>query len=262
MRGSTLNRLLWLALVLLVAVGCKSRRERGSVPIAGERFVSRAESAEIRRGMEGARLDYTTFNGRAKSTLRLNKDIHDVTAHVRIRKDEAIWISVTALLGMEVGRLMITPERVQIINRLQSVYVDQPFGYIHRFASEKLDFEAVQDLLTGEVLRSVMDRQASVSAFDHGFVFRGGREDLVYELTLDTAYRASFTALNDAATGQRLTSLYENRTAPGRAFPEVLQLSMQADRLDLQIDMAYNRVVFDEDVDMPFSIPPRFEEVQ
>lgn len=261
MRGSTLNRLAWLALAVLLAVGCKSRRERGAVPIVGERLVSRAESAEIRRGMEGARLDYTTFNGRAKSTLRLNRDVHDVTAHVRIRKDEAIWISVTALLGMEVARVMITPERIQIVNRLQSVYIDQPFGYIRRFASEELDFGAVQDLLTGEVLGSFIDRHARLSAFDKGYVFRGIREDLAYELTLDTAYRASFTALDDTATGQRLTSMYEKRDTAGRTFPEVFQLSLQADRLDLQIDMAYTRVAFDEVVDMPFSIPARFDEV-
>lgn len=258
-----MTRLLWLSVLLLVVAGCKPRRERGSVPVDGERFVSRAEAGKIRRETEGARLDYTSFNGRAKSTFKLNKDIHDVTTHVRIRKDEAIWISVTALLGMEVARVMITPDRVRIINRMQSVYVDQPFDYIHRFASEELDFQSVQDLLTGEVPESLVDGQTRVTAFENGYVFRGGHEDLAYELTLDPAHRASFARLEEGRAGQQLTAMYENRQEyAGRSFPQIFQLAMQAAKLDLQIDMAYNRVAFDEDVEMPFSIPPRFEEVR
>lgn len=258
-----MSKALWLGLVLAVVVGCKTRRERGAVLVEGERFVSRSEATAIRRGVEGARLEYASFSGRAKSTFKLNKDIHDVTTHVRIRKDEAIWVSVTALLGMEVARVMITPERIRIINRMQSVYVDQPFGYIHRFASEELDFHAVQDLLVGEALQSLVDEQARATAFDGGYVLRGNHDELAYALTLGPDYRASFTTLEEPGAGQRLTAMYENRTAyAGRVFPQVLQLAMQAEGLDLQIDMAYNRIAFDEELDMPFAIPPRFEEIR
>lgn len=263
MRGSISSKALWLGLLLLILAGCKSRKERGSVLVEGERFVSRSEAVSIRQGIAEAATGYTSFNGRAKSTFKLNKDIHDVTTHVRIRKDEAVWVSVTALFGMEVARVMITPDRIRVINRMQSVYIDQPFDYIHRFASEQLDFRAVQDLLMGEVLQAALDREARLTAFDEGYVLRGGEDSLTYELTLGMGHQMGFTVLEEADAGQRLAVLYENRTDfSGRLFPQVVQLAMTAPGLDLQIDMAYNRITFDEPVEMPFTIPARFDEVQ
>lgn len=261
MNGVTSTKFLCLVLVLFVLAGCKTRKERVSVLVEGERLVSRSESAAVWRGMADTRMEYATFVGRAKSTFALNKDIHDVTTHVRIRKDEAIWISVTAVLGMEVARVLITPDRVRIINRMQSVYVDQPFAYIHRFANEQLDFQAVQDLLMGEVLWSVIEEDAQLTAFEGGYVLREDKHQIAYEQTIDFQHSALSTVLEDADANQRLTAVYQNRGALGdRLAPAVLQLAMFAEELDLQIDMAYNRIAFDDPVEIPFTVPSRFTE--
>lgn len=263
MRGGISIKVLCVGAMLLLLAGCKTRKEWGEVLVEGERYVSRSEAAAIKRSVGHARMDYNTFIGRAKSTFQLNKDIHDVTTHVRIRKDEAIWVSVTAVLGMEVARVLITPDRIRIINRMQSVYVDQPFDYIHRFASKQLDFQALEDLLVGEVLQSLVDNNTQVTAFDDGYVLRGEQGGLEYELTLDPTHRIRFTTLEEPDMEQRLTAMYESRaTFSGRVFPQVLQLAMLAKGLDLQIDMAYNRATFDEPVETPFTIPPRFTEVR
>lgn len=263
MRGSTSSKVFWLALMLVALASCKSRRERGVVLLEGERFVSKSEATAVRRGIQAAQLEYLSFSGRAKSTIKLNKDVHDVTTHIRIRKDEMIWVSVTAVLGMEVARVLITPDRIRIINRLQSVYLDQPFGYVHRFASEQLDFGALQGLLLGEVLQGFVDDGTPITAFDEGFVLRGVRGDLQHAQTTDYDHQAYYTVLEDSVARQRLVAMYENRAEfSGRLFPQVLQLAMNAQGLDLQIDMTYNRITFDAPVDVPFTVPPRFSEVR
>ena len=124
-----------LALAFLLSCAPKKRL----VPSGGyEKRVSRAERADVFAHAAQHQRHFTTFSGRAKSVLAINgKERYDVTANVRIVHDEAIWISVTALMGIEVARVLITPDSVKIINRLQAEYIKKPLEYLHHFTSSE-----------------------------------------------------------------------------------------------------------------------------
>src|SRR5690606_28598736 len=140
MRNNTLIKWAVHYLALAVMFSCGPKKQVVSTGEGGT-AVSGAARAMVMEHVAQQRMHYTTFNGRAKSSLTLNnKERYDVTASIRLIRDEAIWISMTALLGMEVARVLITPDSIKVINRLQSTYICTPFAYLHDFTGSSLYF--------------------------------------------------------------------------------------------------------------------------
>src|ERR1700704_1747762 len=71
-------------------------------------------------------------------TLKASVDYtgHDETesfdVNVRVRKDSAIWISITPLLGIEAVRVLVTRESMQILDRVHKTYTVHDFDYLEQ----------------------------------------------------------------------------------------------------------------------------------
>ncbi|SFC31448.1 protein of unknown function [Parapedobacter composti] len=253
----------WLFfLVAVVALSCAPKRK--AVTDKGEeRRVSRAERMHILRAVGENRSQFSTFSGRAKSRIAINKNSYDVTANVRMERDKAIWISITAFMGIEAGRVLITPDSVKIINRLQSEYIRKPFDYLYEFTSRELDFAGLQDLLMGNVIASAVNNDTEVVQTATGSILSGQSGGLQYSVAIDDRYRASRISLDEQRRGQQLTAVYTGHQLwDGRPFPQQVGISIMAKGLTLKSEMQYSNVVYDKAVEMPFNIPSRYKEVQ
>ena len=64
-------------------------------------------------------IDFNTFSAKIKADVETSKEkLPDLTAVVRIQKDKAIWMSVSAtFLNIEVYRVYITPDSVILLNK-------------------------------------------------------------------------------------------------------------------------------------------------
>ena len=47
----------------------------------------------------------------------------DFNAFVRLRKDSLLWVSINVALGIEAFRLLITPDSVKVLNKLDKVFL-------------------------------------------------------------------------------------------------------------------------------------------
>ncbi|MCA8831869.1 DUF4292 domain-containing protein [Hymenobacter pini] len=71
--------------------------------------------------------------------------------NVRIRKDSVIWISAS-LIGIEGGRIYITRDSVQVLDKLHKEYYAGDFAYLSQRLNVPVNFEMVQALLLGNYL--------------------------------------------------------------------------------------------------------------
>ena len=102
------------------------------------------------RLLQKQRIDYTTFSA------KIDVDYEDgtgkkynVTAHVRMYKDSVIWISITAILGIEGLRAYMTRDSVKLINKQDKIYTARSVAYLQEVADLPLDFSSLQDLIIG-----------------------------------------------------------------------------------------------------------------
>lgn len=262
MRSNISIRAVGWHLVLALSLSCAPKKR--ILSDGDEVRISGVAKAAVLEAVDRQQLHYTTFSGRAKSNLTINKEQYDVTANVRIARNEAIWISVTALMGVEIARISITPDSIKIVNRLRSEYVEKPFAYLHNFTGNGLDFLSLQQLLQGELIGQATGNSTDVWQYARGYLLKKHMGGLDYAMQLDRQYRNSHTLVIDTtAQGQQLEAFYSNyQTIAGNTFPHQVDILIRAPGLTLRSEMRYSKVAYDEKIEMPFRIPPRYSEIQ
>src|ERR1700749_4641762 len=136
---------LFIICCLLAIVSCKAKKQ---VIAARKTVDTNATSVNpvISKinSIKANQVNYNTFSGKAKTKLNLNGSTNDVTLNIRIARDQKIWVSITAIAGIEVARALITPDSILIVNKLQGLYIRKPFSYIYTDASTKVDYKSLE----------------------------------------------------------------------------------------------------------------------
>lgn len=83
-----------------------------------------------------------------------------------IHKDSAIWISINALGGIELFRVLITNDSLKVLNRTQSKYFVGPLKDLYHFFQLTPDLTIIQALLTGNDF-AYYDTKAFKSSIDN-----------------------------------------------------------------------------------------------
>ncbi len=114
------------------------------------------------------------LNANFSATIEINKNTNSFNGLLRIRKDSAIWISITPALGIEVARLLVTNDSVRMINRLNTTYFIGDYKLINKMFNADIDFDMFQSFLIGN----------DFSYYENGVSgkFRANIENKVYHL--------------------------------------------------------------------------------
>lgn len=84
----------------------------------------------------------------ADSTFRSPFSVLRFTGSLRMRRDSTIWISASALMGIENVRALITQDSVFLINRMNQTYLAEPFSAMEETMGTP-SFQELQSTLLG-----------------------------------------------------------------------------------------------------------------
>lgn len=249
------SKYLAIILLALIATGCASKKK---VVKANDSLVSKSNID----GYLINNLDFRTFNGRAKAKVEFGEEKQDVTLYIRIDRDKVIWISVTAtLLNFEAARVKITPDSVQILNKMQSEYITKPFNYIHKYTGKGISFSNLQDLLIANVSQSLLrtDQITVASASDEVQIV-GIKDDISFQYSLNEKSRPKVFRMNAVGTADNLESYYSSfAVAGGYDFPQNQHIRLSAQGMAISAILNYNKAEFNEVLEMPFTVPAKYK---
>ena len=203
---------------------------------------------------------FTTFSGRAKTKLTIDGKSNDVTLNIRIQKDKKIWVSITALLGLEVARALITPDSIQVVNKFQSVYIKKPFSFIYNYASRQVNYQTVEALLVGNAINELLNENGQLQQGANGnTTITGNLQGLIYNLLIGPDQKVTQTSLTNAAARQSLrVGNSQFIEADNRIIPSHISITSAVSNKNIQAELEYNRTEFNRPLDFPFSIPGGF----
>lgn len=254
MKRNILNKVVvYGALVLATfTTSCASKRN------AAVSKKTKAETEMVNnsiRSFEMNNLTFHSFSGRAKAKIKMDNNTHDATAHIRMQKDKAIWISVTALLNIEVARVLITPDSVQILTKFpKRESIKKPFSYIYQYTNPGVSFSTLQDVLIGNLSTDLLRSEGvQVATADEEVIIAGKKNDLSFQYGMNELKRPFATRLADERANQQLEVSYGDfGTFDGYVFPQRFVLKVAGEGVDILANLQYNRVTFNESLDMPF----------
>ena len=94
-------------------------------------------------------LNFTTFYGRAKANFSSPQASGNATVYIKMQKDSIIWISITGPLNIEGARVLITPDSVKIMNKLESTLQLSSIAHLQQLTKLPLTFNDFQNLILG-----------------------------------------------------------------------------------------------------------------
>ncbi|MES2425808.1 MAG: DUF4292 domain-containing protein [Bacteroidota bacterium] len=267
MKRNTLNRLL-IVCCLLAIVSCKARKKAMTMPAAPQ--VKNTVTTAITppdltllknqlAAIKAQQVSFNTFSGRANTKLDINGSSNDVTLNIRIKKDKQIWVSITALLGIEVARAVITPDSIKVINKLQGLYLKKPFSYIYQYASRQVNYKTIESLLVGNVMPEVLTENTHIKTDLGNVNLSGNLDELLYSVMLNTNMRVTqFNLNNEGAAQAMLVNNGNFIQANNRMVPSQIDILSTIGDKKIQANLRYTKADFDQPLEFPFNIPERY----
>jgi hypothetical protein len=207
-------------------------------------------------------IDFKTFSAKIKVQYQDSRGKNqDVTANVRIMKDSAIWISITAsLLSIEAYRVLITKDSVIVLNKLNKEVQYRSLDYLQEVTEIPFDYKTLQDLLVGNPV-----------FIDSNIVYYKKTDDQILFSMVGTYFKNLLTLSSDSyfLTHSKLDDVdiarsrtadltyadYENKS--GFNFSTYREITVsEKNRLDIRLN--YKQYEFNKDLSVSFNIPKNY----
>lgn len=259
-----------VAILALLFVGCAPKKMvikntdqnqeiKNTIPLADT--LKLAEKSSDLEMLKATNFTFSTLALRGKAKINLSGKENDVNITIRIKDQEKIWVSVSAIIG-EVARVLITPDSIQIMNRLETTYTKKPFSFIHGFTNNKINFSVLQSILTGNTMNEFVNDASAVSANQNAYIVNGVLEELLYKFQYNTVKRLEQTELTDQKANQYLKVMYGNHQVyNGMMFPANINLNSEAGKNKIAVQIVFSTIEGNVPLEFPFTVGSRFKVV-
>ena len=184
--------------------------------------------------------DWTSLN----SKIKVNKEGQEVTinAHIRIKKDSIIWISVKAPLGIEIFRTMITSDSVYYMNRMNKNYFIKHISHIREVVKADVSFIKLQEI---------------IFASPNITVLNSDKEN--YEILKDIfrVYKMELQEEEDKKVSIRYSDYKVFSDIGGLYFPEKIFIDVKSEEV-FTAEINYTKIKFNKTASISFKIPKSY----
>jgi hypothetical protein len=186
---------------------------------------------------------------------------YELTAFVRLEKDKRIWISVNAtLLGIEVFRVLITPDSAKVLNKVDKVYQLRSISYLQEISHLPFDFSVLQSVILGNPIyldsNIVFYRKdlQGISVLSVGPIFRN-------YLTLNNDFTLKHSKLDDVdqLKARNCDMTYGQYEKNDTVLFSTYRKIAVAEKARLDVEISFNKYSFNDNLDFPFSIPKNYK---
>jgi len=245
--------------------GCKTKKG-----IAATREISDAK--EVFSVAVNNSLEYNTFSGKIKTTLRMGKMNVDISAQLKIIKDDRLMLSFQMPLLGELYRLGISNDSLILIDRMNKQFVLESIQDIQRNASFDFNVYNLQSLFTNQLFLSGKSRitekdfplfeieQSSKQAIIRT---KEKHQQIDYSFTVDYSNHITNSTM-DGNNGKTVLdwaygnfSMLENK----QLFPTQMNINLNHKGTNFSMNFTFSKIDLDKDFEIDFGIPQKYTRV-
>ncbi|MDQ3100035.1 MAG: DUF4292 domain-containing protein, partial [Bacteroidota bacterium] len=240
-----------------------------------------------------------SYSARATISLKIPDGDRNFKAQIKSVPDSAAWVSVVPALGIEVARILLTPDSMKIIDKLHDKYfigdhakaqekfglqpgldllqaalAGKPIGldpnekyrsdrengqYVLTSREKKRFVRAAEDISLGDTLLN--DRDMGERKLERTLRKAEEREAVVYRYWIDPeTFRVSRMQIIDLAHDRSAEIQYTERAGADLHFlPTKVQIDLSEPGRKASGTMELSRITLDEPQPMSFTVPEKYE---
>ncbi|MGQ7945837.1 DUF4292 domain-containing protein [Flavobacterium sp. WC2509] len=260
-----LVRLLFVCIICvsssLVLVSCKVK---GKVVTESKKEDSNSMTAErIVKNYYANKSDFKTLN--IKSNVKYNdeKQSQNLTAEIKIKKDEQILVSIR-FLGITMAKALITPASVSYYEKLNGTYFEGDFSTLSKWLGTDLDFKKVQNILIGQAMDDLTKAKYQDSLV--------GQEYRLEDLSKSNIKKYFFFGIDSfllnkqeiaqTTENRKIEVLYSNyKKYNESSLPSDIAINAVQQKGKTEINLGYSSITVNEELNFPYSVPNGYKRI-
>lgn len=250
----------FLAVVLLVfLVSCKSK----SVAVEATKTTTRMSSNKIIENYNNNKLDFSTLYIKSNVQYADDKQTQNVTAEIKIKKDQQILVSVR-FLGITMAKASITPTSVSYYEKMGGTYFEGDFSSLSQWLGTDLDYNKIQNMLLGRAIDDLEKGKYLESFVDQ--IYRlddasGSTIKKTFYFDANT-FMINKQEIIQTAEGRMIQVTYSDKAVYNETtFPSKVQINTIQKKGKSQINLEYNTITFNEKLSFPYSVPNGYKRI-
>jgi hypothetical protein len=262
--------LLCIAVAAIFMVSCRSTRKITTVVAKKDSAMvvinpADSDSAKSVRAtlskINAKQISFSTFSSKVKVDYNDDKNNHfDFNAFVRMKSDSAIWVSIIAALNIEAFRVMITPDSIVIMDKINRTIQKKPVAYLQEITRIPFDFKTLQNLIIGNPVYlekniiSYSDQGERISMSTIGDSFKHFLTVSKNDLSL------LFSKLDDIDVARSRTAslTYADYAAAGNWMFAGLRKIALSEKTKIDVQLEFKQVEFEKPISFPFTVPKNY----
>lgn len=200
-----------------------------------------------------------------KSSVRYSdpNQSQNVAAEIKIKKDEIILVSIR-ILGITMAKALITPEKVQYYEKLNSSYFEGNYAALSKLLGTELDFQKVQNLLLGEAFDNLKTGKYHFSLEENRYKLESVSNSAISKIFYLSGDQFLVTKeeISQPSLERMLQVIYPDRKSPEEYnLPTGIAIEANQKSEKTTISINYNSVSFNEELSFPYSVPNSYERI-
>lgn len=219
------------------------------------------DTAYAHRIINQKKIQYTTFQCKAKMHFESEKDKQTFIINFRIKKDSVIWASITAPIIGEVARAIITKDSVKAIERINKKQYLYSYHDIQKLINMEVDFLTLQELILGNAI-AINGEITEIKELGNlaNILIRG--KDFTNQLTYlkndSSLSQIQLQTARPASSSSLLIKMNQYQPIGLQFLPIQRQYTLLDVKGAMQLDMDINKADFDLEIDFPFTVPKNY----
>lgn len=230
----------------------------------------------LQETLTGIKQNETTFrflNTRFSGSATIEGVDYSISGTLRIKSDSAIFVSVAPLLGIEIARLLITPDTVKMVNRIDNTFYAGNMELLNSMFGTFMDFKMLQALLVGNDFSHFSSEGFRVSQNNGDIIlFDGSRypannlgdHRFQHRLVVNGEnYRITENLLHETKPQRSLQVKYNGFSrVDGQFIPQEISMIFSDSGGQAGLNLRFSRTVLNEERSFAFTVPNHYRQIR
>ena len=236
---------------VLYLPSCKTSKD----VVSAKKFDADSVLAEFSKSA----VPFDWLSARARVNYESASESKSFTAHIRMRRDSVIWLSITTIMGVEAARLVIRDDTVFLLDKLNKKYQAESLSLLEHYFPFPFDISLIQKIVAGEAMLPVSE-QTKLKREKDGYMLVSENKRYSHSLTLNGRdLTISTEHLVDRQKDRRLSLVFADyKNDAGRLFSYARNLAFPGDE-KIALQIKFSKVKWDEPQSFPFHVGEKYE---
>ncbi len=248
------------AIVLLVIfTSCKSNKS--TLNNAAIRSMS---AKKVVKKHLANNFDKNTIDAKLKVNYKDNDEGLAFSVRMKIKKDEVIWLKGTKFITL--FKAKITPTKILFYSPFKRNYFEGDFSILTKILGTEISFDQLQNMLLGQAIFDVKSKRQKVVIVKDSYELSPKSQSDLFDFFFyvnPKHYKLDKQFMVNLHKKQRLDISYSDYTNKQDViYPNKIEITAKEQSKYTHIDMTFRSVNFNSDLNLDFSIPDGYKEIQ